>query len=39
MHTPCKASLEHEKLFLNHQNPHLRDIRLAIGLFVSELTF
>lgn len=30
MQTPSKASLQHEKSFLENQNPHLRDIRLAI---------
>jgi hypothetical protein len=31
MQTPSKQSLQREKSFLDHQNPHLRDIRLAIG--------
>jgi len=30
MQTPSKASLQHDKAFLDNQNPHLRDIRLAI---------
>lgn len=30
METPTKQSLRHDKTFLEAQNPHLRDIRLAI---------
>lgn len=30
MQTPNKVSLQREKAFLDNQNPHLRDIRLAI---------